>query len=49
MSIPELSTLALAARMKVSPTEIDEGWSQRDVNLMLFFFEAQAMASNPKI
>ena len=35
----------LAARMKKSFTEIYEGWSERDVNLMLFYLRAQGLAS----
>ena len=45
--MPELASLALSVRFKKSFTEIDEGWSQRDVNLAFFFLRAQALAAEP--
>jgi hypothetical protein len=33
--------------MKKSFTEIYEGWSERDVNLMLFYLHCQGLANEP--
>ena len=40
--------MSLAVRIGCSVTEIYEGWSQRDVNLFLFFLEAQSIAQEPE-
>jgi hypothetical protein len=45
--MPELPYLALAARMNKSFTEIYEGWSERDVNLMFFYLRCQSIANEP--
>jgi len=45
--MPELPIIALAVRMRCSVSEIYENWSQRDVNLILFFLQAQSIAREP--
>ncbi len=33
--------------MRMSPTEIKEGWSEHDVSSMLFYYHAQGLAREP--
>jgi hypothetical protein len=45
--MPELRYLGLADKMQKSPSEIMEQWSERDVNLMLFYYSCRSLAEEP--
>jgi len=42
-----MASLALAVRFRKSLTEIDEQWSQRDVNLISLYLNALDLAQTP--